>query len=104
MDTPLTNGSIHANQNIEIKSERIDILEMDEQIFTNGGFSVDGSQGLDNANCSKKFNAFDEHFVIKEEIICKEEPKFCDTQSSWDYSGEYKISVEQRINVKNSTS
>lgn len=58
----------------------IDIVEVDEQIFTNAGYFGGDLHGLNNERCSGNFN--DDQLIIKEEIICKEEPEFYDTQTS----------------------
>lgn len=61
-----------ANQNIKIKLEQIDI---DEQIFTNGGYCDGDSQELKNRNIDADD---DSQLIIMQEIICKEEPVFYD--------------------------
>lgn len=71
--------------NIEIKSEIIDVVEIDEQIFTNAGYFGDDLQGLNPGSCSTSFNN-DDQLIIKEEIICKEEPEFYDSQTSQTFS------------------
>lgn len=86
MDTPINSILSLTNQNIEIKSEIVDIVEIDEQIFTNGGYFGDDLPGLKNASCSANFNVNDDQLIIKQEIICKEEPEFYDTQTSQTFS------------------
>lgn len=86
MDTPINNYLSLTNPNIEIKSEIIDIVEIDEQIFTNAGYFGDDLQGLNHGSCSENFNANDDQLIIKEEIICKEEPEFYDSQTSQTFS------------------
>lgn len=86
MDTPMNNYLPLSNQNIEIKSEKIDVVEIDEQIFTNAGYFGDDLQGLTDDSCSRKFNVDDDQLIIKEEIICKEEPEFYDAQTSQAFS------------------
>lgn len=75
-----------AMENVEIKLEKIDdIVEVDEEIFTHDDNFVDEFEELDNVSCGEHFNAFDNQFIIKEDIICKEEPKFCDLQTDGEY-------------------
>lgn len=78
MDTPRPNVSTHASQNIEIKSERIDIVEIGEEIFTNAECFDDDSQQLQNVSYNQNIDGVDDQVFIKEEIICKEEPEFYD--------------------------
>lgn len=76
MDSP------HASQNIEIKSEKIDIIEFDEQVFTNGSYFDDHSQELQDDSYNGNIDAVDDQVIIKEEIICKEEPEFYDVTNA----------------------
>lgn len=78
MDTSISDVSTHLNQNIEIKSEKVDIIEIDERIFTNDGYFGDDSLELQNVSYSQNMNDVDEQIIVKEEIICKEEPQFYD--------------------------
>lgn len=65
-------------QNPEIKSEIVTI-DIDDQIFMNDGYFDDDSQELQSVSCSPNIDAEDENqLLIKEEIICKEEPVFYD--------------------------
>lgn len=78
MDAPIRNVSTHSSRNIEIKSEKVDIIEIDERIFTNDGYFGDDSQELQHVSYSQTIDADDDQAIIKEEIICKEEPEFYD--------------------------
>lgn len=87
MDTPTNNVLTQTNQNIEIKTEIVDIVEIDEQIFTNSEYFGDDSQDRNNVSGNENsFNTNDDQFTVKEEIICKEEPEFYDMQTSQTFS------------------
>lgn len=67
------------SQNVEIKSENVDIIEIDEQIFTNDGYVGDDLQELQNVSYIRNI---DEQIIVEEEIICKEEPAFYDVANA----------------------
>lgn len=84
MNTPTNNVPTQMIQNIEIKSEIVDI---DDDIFMNSEYFGDDSQNRCNVTGNQiNFNADDDSITVKEEIICKEEPEFYDTQTNQTFS------------------